>query len=61
MFDKLIKLFVILLVLYQTPVYSKSASFKDFNSKGLCKRGFSRHLPATTHDLVFTTNSFRLN
>jgi hypothetical protein len=23
--------------------------------------GFSRHLSATTHDLVFTTNSFRLN
>jgi tetratricopeptide (TPR) repeat protein len=35
MFAKLIKLFAISVVLYQTPVYSKSASFNDFNSKNL--------------------------
>ena len=35
MFNKLIKLFVILGLFYQTPVYSKSASFKDFNSRDL--------------------------
>ena len=35
MFIKLIKLSVILLLSYQTPLYSKSASFDDFNSKNL--------------------------
>ena len=35
MFNKLIKLFVILGLFYQTPVYSKSASFNDFNSRDL--------------------------
>ena len=32
---KLIKLLVILLIFYQTPVYSKSSSFNEFNSKDL--------------------------
>ena len=35
MFNKLIKLIVILGTVYQTPGYSKSASFNDFNSKDL--------------------------
>ena len=35
MFNKLTKLFVILALLYQTPVYSKSASFNEFNSRDL--------------------------
>ncbi len=35
MFNKLIKLFVILALFYQTPVYSKSASFNEFNSRDL--------------------------
>ena len=35
MFNKLIKLFVILSLFYQTPVYSKSASFNEFNSRDL--------------------------
>src|SRR6056300_1316361 len=35
MFNKLIKLFVILGLFYQTPVYSKSASFNEFNSRDL--------------------------
>ena len=35
MLNKLIKIIAILGVLYQTPVYSKSASFNDFNSKYL--------------------------
>ena len=35
MFNKLLKLFVILGLLYQTPVYSKSASFNEFNSRDL--------------------------
>ena len=35
MFNKLIKLLVILAIFYQTPVNSKSASFNDFNSKHL--------------------------
>jgi len=35
MFNKLIKILVALVIFYQTPVYSKSASFNDFNSKDL--------------------------
>ena len=35
MFNKLTKLFVILGLFYQTPVYSKSASFNEFNSRDL--------------------------
>ena len=35
MFNKLIKLLVILVLFYQTPVYSKSASFNEFNSRDL--------------------------
>ena len=35
MFNKLTKLFVTITLLYQTPVYSKSASFNEFNSKDL--------------------------
>ena len=35
MFNKLIKLFVFLGLFYQTPVYSKSASFNEFNSRDL--------------------------
>ena len=35
MFNKLIKLIVILVIVYQTPGYSKSATFNDFNSKDL--------------------------
>ena len=35
MFNKLIKLLVILGIVYQTPGYSKSASFNDFNSRDL--------------------------
>ena len=35
MFNKLIKLIVILGTVYQTPGYSKSASFNDFNSRDL--------------------------
>ncbi|MDA9643870.1 hypothetical protein N9S90_01710 [Candidatus Pelagibacter sp.] len=35
MFNKLIKILVILAVFYQTPAYSKSASFNEFNSRDL--------------------------
>ena len=35
MFNKLIKLIAVVGVLYQTPLYSKSASFNDFNSRDL--------------------------
>ena len=35
MFNKLSKLIVILLAVYQTPIYSKSASFNEFNSRDL--------------------------
>ena len=35
MFNKLSKLIVILLAVYQTPLYSKSASFNEFNSRDL--------------------------
>ena len=35
MFNKLIKLIVVYGILYQTPLYSKSASFNDFNSRDL--------------------------
>ncbi|MDB4594367.1 hypothetical protein OAH52_00150 [Candidatus Pelagibacter sp.] len=35
MYNNLIKILVILSVFYQTPVYSKSASFNDFNSRDL--------------------------
>ena len=35
MFNKLIKILVAFVIFYQTPVYSKSASFNDFNSKDL--------------------------
>ena len=35
MFNKLTKLFVAITLLYQTPVYSKSASFYEFNSRDL--------------------------
>ena len=37
MFLKKIKFILIILLLYQTPLYSKSTSFKDFNSKNLSK------------------------
>ena len=35
MFNKLIKILVVFVIFYQTPVYSKSASFNDFNSRDL--------------------------
>ena len=35
MFNKLTKLLVIIISLYQTTVYSKSASFNEFNSRDL--------------------------
>ena len=35
MFNKLLKLLVISAIFYQTPVYSKSTSFYDFNSRDL--------------------------
>ena len=35
MFSKKIKFILIFLLLYQTPLYSKSTSFNDFNSKDL--------------------------
>jgi hypothetical protein len=35
MFNKLIKILIALVIFYQTPVYSKSASFNDFNSRDL--------------------------
>ena len=35
MLKKLIKLLVISVIFYQNPVYSKSASFNDFNSRDL--------------------------
>ena len=35
MLNKLIKLFIILSIFYQTPGYSKSASFNEFNSRDL--------------------------
>jgi len=35
MFNKLIKILLALIIFYQTPVYSKSASFNDFNSRDL--------------------------
>jgi len=35
MFNKLIKILIILTAFYQTPVYSKSASFNDINSRDL--------------------------
>jgi hypothetical protein len=35
MFNKLIKILAILAAFYQTPVYSKSASFNEFNSRDL--------------------------
>ena len=35
MFNKLIKILVALVIFYQTPVHSKSASFNDFNLKDL--------------------------
>ena len=35
MFNKLIKLLVILVIFYQTPAYTKSASFNEFNSRDL--------------------------
>ena len=37
MFLKNIKLSLILLLFYQTPLYSKSTSFNDFDSKNLSK------------------------
>ena len=37
MFQKKIKLILVLIILYQTPLYSKSTSFNDFNSKSLSK------------------------
>ncbi len=37
MYIKKIKLFLVIFLLYQTPLYSKSASFKDFDSKNLSK------------------------
>tara|TARA_B100001027_G_scaffold2646_1_gene1733 strand:+ start:33 stop:284 length:252 start_codon:yes stop_codon:yes gene_type:complete len=37
MFVKNIKFLFILLILYQNPSYSKSASFDDFDSKNLSK------------------------
>ena len=35
MFNKLVKLLVISVIFYQTPLYSKSASFNDFNARNL--------------------------
>ena len=35
MLNKLIKLFVFICIFYQSPGYSKSASFKEFNSRDL--------------------------
>jgi len=35
MFNKLIKIIVVFGLLYQTPLYSKSASFNEFNSRDL--------------------------
>ena len=35
MFNKLIKILLALIIFYQTPVYSKSSSFNDFNSRDL--------------------------
>ena len=35
MFNKLIKILVVFVIFYQTPVYSKSASFNEFNSRDL--------------------------
>ena len=35
MFNKLIKLLLTLVIFYQTPVYSKSASFNEYNSRDL--------------------------
>ena len=35
MFNKLIKLLLTLIIFYQTPVYSKSASFNEYNSRDL--------------------------
>ena len=35
MFVKKIKLILIFIILYQSPLYSKSTSFKDFNSRTL--------------------------
>ena len=35
MFNKLIKVLALFLLFYQTQVYSKSASFNDFNSRDL--------------------------
>ena len=37
MFIKKIKFIFIIFLIYQTPQYSKSASFDDFNSKSLSK------------------------
>ena len=37
MLSKIIKLIIILILFYQTPTYSKSTSFKNFNSKNLSK------------------------
>ena len=37
MFSKKIKFFIIILLLYQTPIYSKSNSFNDINSKNFSK------------------------
>ena len=37
MLIKKIKVFLIIFLLYQTPLYSKSNSFEDFNSKNLSK------------------------
>ena len=37
MFFKKIKLTLIILLFYQTPLYSKSTSFNDFDSKNLSK------------------------
>ena len=35
MFNKLLKILVVLGIFYQTPLYSKSASFNEFNSRDL--------------------------
>ena len=37
MFVKNLKFFLIIILLYQNPLHSKSASFEDFNSKNLSK------------------------
>ena len=37
MFFKKIKFFIIIFLLYQTPIYSKSNTFKDIDSKNLSK------------------------